>query len=93
MNTYLIKIEADSGAKDCISINGDSLRPFQVANNLWNYQCPGYAARRLETLAKTWENNGFTVKRTYGAVFDMPQKGDSYNIGIILSEYKMEATK
>lgn len=93
MNTYLIRIKADNGADECVSVNGDSCRPFQTAGNLWNYQYPGHAARRLETLAKAWENNGFAVKRTYGTVFDIPQKGDCYNIGIILSEYKMEVTK
>lgn len=93
MNTYLIRIKANNGADECVSINGGSLRPFQIAHDLWNYQYPGRAARRLETLAKAWENNGLSVKRTYGTVFDMPQKGDSYNIGIILSEYRMEAMR
>ena len=93
MKKYLIEIKADNGARDCVSINGGSYRPFQIAGNLWNYQCPGYAARRLETLAKAWENNGLSVKRVYGTVFDMPQKGNSYNIGIILSEYRMEAIR
>lgn len=87
MNAYLIKIESNNGKKECVSINGDSLRPFQIAGNLWNYQCPGYAARRLETLAKAWENNGLAVKRIYGTVFDMPQKGNDHNIGIILAEH------
>lgn len=54
MNTYLIKIEADNGAKEGVTINGDSYRPFQIAHNLWNYQYPGYAAHRLEILAKNW---------------------------------------
>ena len=90
MNTYLIKIETGSGTKDCVSINGDSLRPFQIAGNLWNYQYPGHAARRLETLAKAWENNGLAVKRIYGTVFDMPQKGNDHNIGIILADYRTE---
>ena len=90
MNKYLIRIETGSGTKECVSINGDSLRPFQIAGNLWNYQYPGNAARRLETLAKAWENNGLPVKRIYGTVFDMPQKGNDHNIGIILSAYRME---
>ena len=87
MNTYLIKIEANNGAMESISINGDSLRPFQIAHNLWNYQYPGHAAHRLEMLAKSWENNGFAVKRIYGTILDMPKKGNEYNIGIILAEY------
>ena len=90
MNAYLIRIESNNGRKDCVSINGDSSRPFQIAGNLWNYQCPGHAARRLETLAKAWENNGLSVKRVYGTVFDMPKKGDCHNVGIILSGYGME---
>lgn len=87
MSKYLIRIETGSGTKECISINGDSLRPFQIAGNLWNYQYPGHAARRLETLAKAWENNGFAVKRIYGTILDMPKKGNDYNIGIILAEH------
>ena len=87
MNTYLIKIESSNGAKEGITINGDSTRPFQIAHNLWNYQYPGHAAHRLEMLAKSWENNGFAVKRTYGTILDMPKKGDDYNIGIILAEH------
>ena len=87
MNTYLIKIETDTGAKEGVTINGDSSRPFQIARNLWNYQYPGHAAHRLETLAKNWENNGFAVKRIYGTILDMPKKGNDYNIGIILAEY------
>ena len=91
MGKYLIKIEAGNGAKECVSINGDSCRPFQIAGNLWNYQYPGHAARRLETLAKAWENNGLSVKRVYGTVFDIPKKGDFHNVGVILSGYGMEA--
>ena len=87
MKKYLIKIAAGNGKKECVSINGDSARPFQVAGNLWDYQFPGNAARRLETLAKNWENNGLSVNRIYGTVFDMPTKGDDHNIGIILAEY------
>lgn len=90
MNKYLIKIEANNGAMENISINGDSLRPFQIAHNLWNYLYPGHAAHRLEMLAKSWENNGFTVRRIYGTILDMPKKGDEYNIGIILAEYGFE---
>ena len=86
MNTYLIKIEAENGAKEGVIINGDSLRPFQIARNLWNYQYPGHAAHRLETLAKNWENNGLKVTRIYGTILDMPKEGNDYNIGIILAE-------
>lgn len=87
MKVYLIRIKANNGANECISINGDSYRPFQIARNLWNYQYPGYAARRLETLAKAWESNGLAVERIYGTILDMPQKGNDYNIGIILAEH------
>ena len=87
MNKYLIKIEANNGVMEHIHINGDSLRPFQIRGNLWNYQYPGYAAHRLEILAKSWENNGFAVRRIYGTILDMPKKGDEYNIGIILAEH------
>lgn len=87
MNTYLIRIKANNGADECISINGDSLRAFQIGHNLWNYQYPGYAAHKLEILAKNWENNGLAVKRTYGTILDMPKKGNDYNIGIILAEH------
>ena len=87
MNTYLIKIESSNGAIESISINGDSSRPFQIANNLWNYLYPGYAAHKLNTLAKNWEKLGFSVKRTYGTILDMPKKGDDYNIGIILADH------
>ena len=87
MNTYLIKIEAENGAKDGVIINGDSFRPFQIARNLWNYQYPGHAAHRLETLAKNWENNGLKVNRIYWTILDMPKKGNDYNIGIILAEH------
>lgn len=90
MKKYLIEIKADNGARDCVSINGDSYRPFQIAGNLWGYQYPGNAARRLETLAKAWENDGLSVKRVYGTVCDMPTKGNDHNIGIILSDYRME---
>ena len=87
MNTYLIKIEAANGANECVTINGDSYRPFQIAGNLWNYQYPGHAAHRLEMLAKSWENNGFAVKRIYGTILDMPKEGNDYNIGVILAEH------
>ena len=87
MNIYLIRIEADKNKRECITINGDSTRPFQIANNLWNYQYPGYASHRLEMLAKNWENNGFKVNRIYGTISDMPKKGNGYNIGIILAEH------
>ena len=90
MNAYLIRIEANNSIKECITINGDSNRPFQIAHNLWNYLTPGYAAHRLEILAKSWENNGFVVKRIYGTILDMPKKGDEYNIGIILAEHGFE---
>lgn len=87
MERYLIRIDANNGASACITINGDSLRPFQIANNLWNYQYPGYAAHKLSTLAKSWENNGLTVTKIYGTISDMPTKGHEYNVQLILAEH------
>ena len=52
MNKYLIKIKANNGATECITINGDSTRPFQIAHNLWNYLYPGYASHKLNNIAK-----------------------------------------
>lgn len=80
MNKYLIKIKANNGATECITINGDSTRPFQIAHNLWNYLYPGYASHKLNTIAKSWENNGLTVERYYGTIIDMPTQGDQYNV-------------
>lgn len=87
MNKYLIKIKSNNGASECITINGDSLRPFQIANNLWNYQYPGHAARKLSTLAKSLESNGLIVTKIYGTISDMPRKGNDYNIQLILAEH------
>ena len=87
MNKYLIAIKANNGTSECITINGDSLRPFQIANNLWNYQYPGYAARKLNTLAKSWKNNGLTVTKIYGTISDMPTQGNKYNVQLILAEH------
>lgn len=87
MNKYLIGIKANNGESECISINGDSLRPFQIANNLWNYQYPGHAARKLSTLAKSWKNNGLIVTKIYGTILDMPRKGNEHNIQLILAEH------
>jgi hypothetical protein len=87
MKEYLIRIENGRGA-ECITINGDCpSRPFQIAHNLWNYITPGHAARRLEMLAKSWENNGYTVKRVYGNVWEMPTTGSGANVGLILLDY------
>ena len=91
MNTYLIRIETVNGAKEGVTINGDSCRPFQISGNLWNYQNPGHAAHRLEILAKSWENNGLAVKRIYGTILDMPKTGNDYNIGIILAEHGIDS--
>lgn len=87
MKKYLIKIKANNGANECITINGDSLRPFQIANNVWNYQYPGHAARKLSTLAKSWQDNGLTVTKIYGTISDMPRKGNEYNVRLILAEH------
>ena len=87
MKKYLIKIKTNH-ISESITINGDSIRPFQIAHNLWNYTTPGHAAHRLEKLASSWENNGYTVDRIYGTVLDMPTDGNNFNVGIILKEWK-----
>lgn len=86
MKEYLIRIETDRGS-ECITINGDLYRPFMIAHNLWNYYSPGHAARRLEKLATEWENNGYTVKRIFGNVSDMPTQGNKFNIEKTLVEF------
>ena len=86
MKKYLIRIETGSNAI-FTTINGDSRRPFQILNNLWNYTTPGHAARRLEKHAGQWENLGFIVKRIYGTVADMPTTGDEFNLEMILLDY------
>lgn len=91
MKQYLIRIENERGSEN-ITINGDSLRPFMIAHNLWNYTTPGHAARRLEKLAQSWEKNGYTVKRVYGPVQDMPVTGNNFNVEKILLEYSPNAT-
>lgn len=92
MKQYLIRIESER-ARECITISGDCpSRPFQIAHNLWNYRTPGHAARRLENLAKSWENNGHAVKRIYGSVHDMPTTGNDFNIGITLLDYSQNAS-
>lgn len=83
MKEYLIRIE-NGHTSERTMINGDSSRPFQIANNLWNYTTPGHAARRLEKLAESWEKNGYTVKRVYGPIWDMPAIGNGYNVSMIL---------
>lgn len=86
MKQYLIRIE--SRTAECITINGDSpSRPFQIANNLWNYSTPGHAARRLEKLAQCWENLGYTVKRVYGPIWDMPTRGSGFNVAMTLLDF------
>lgn len=92
MKEYLIRIENERGS-ECITIYGDTpSRPFIIANNLWNYCSPGHAARRLEMLAKSWENNGHTVKRIYGTVADMPTRGNEFNIEWTLLDYSPKAS-
>ncbi len=67
MKKYLIKIESvENHNTAAVRYNSDSFRPYQIAGNLWNYDKIGYASRRLEMLAKSWENHGFTVRREYG---------------------------
>jgi hypothetical protein len=86
MKEYLIRIE-NSHTSEHTTINGDSQRPFQIANNLWNYTTPWHAAQRLEKLAKCWENLGYTVKRVYGNVWEIPTTGNGANVGLILLDY------
>ena len=86
MKKYLICIETNRSA-EAVYINGDSLRPFQIAHNLWNYATPWTAAQRLEKLAKAWEDNGFSVRRVYGTVEEMPTKGNEFNLAMIKSEW------
>ena len=86
MKEYLIRIE-NSHTSECTTINGDSCRPFMIAHNLWNYTTPGHAARRLEKLARSWESLGYTVKRVYGNVWEMPTTGNGANVGLILLDY------
>lgn len=84
---YLIAIESD-GIKHCTSVYGDTpSRPFSIARNLWNYATPWTAARRLEMIAKSWEKHGHTVRRIYGSIFDMPTKGNSFNVSATLREW------
>jgi hypothetical protein len=90
MKKYLIRVEMARNSA-CTTINGDNLRPFQVFNNLWNYTTPGHAARRLEKYAQQWEQLGFTVKRVYGTVFDMPTQGNEFNTECILLDYSKNA--
>ena len=87
LKEYLIRIENERGS-ECTTIYGDCpSRPFSIANNLWNYSTPWHAAQRLEKLARSWENNGLTVKRVYGNVWEMPTKGNGGNVGLILLDY------
>lgn len=91
MKRYLIRIENGRGS-ECTTINGDSRRPFMIANNLWNYTTPGHAARRLEKLAQSWEKNSYTVKRVFGAISDMPVTGNNFNVEKILLDYSPNAS-
>lgn len=86
MKKYLIRIE-NGHTSEFITINGDSCRPFMIAHNLWNYTTPGHAARRLEKLAQSWENNGYTVKRVFGTIADAPTCGDDFGIEKTLIDF------
>ena len=86
MKKYLIRIETNRSA-EAVYINGDSLRPFQIAHNLWNYATPWTAAQRLEKLAKAWEGNGFSVRRVYGTVEEMPTSGNEFNLAMIKNDW------
>lgn len=90
MKEYLIRIESDR-AGECITINGDSRRPFMIAHNLYNYTMPGHAAQRLEKIARAWENNGITVKRIFGTVADMPTCGNEFNVKVTLLDFNQKA--
>lgn len=80
MKKYLIGIYNTHGSSIFTTINGDTpSRPFSIANNLWNYQTPWTAARRLEMLAQSWEKHGRKVSRFYGTVHDMTKKGNINN--------------
>ena len=88
MKKHLIRIETDHGA-ECITIYGDTpSRPFIIAHNLWNYETPWTAARRLESLARSWEAHGFTVRRIYGTPADMPTAGNEFNAAMTLLYWK-----
>lgn len=88
MKNYLIEIKASNGECLFTTIYGDTpTRPFMIANNLWNYQTPWTAARRLEKLAKSWERLGLTVTRAYGTVLDMPIRGDQFNAGYTIYNF------
>ena len=91
MKEYLIGIKLNGNhAVLFTTINGDSTRPFQIANNLWNYTTPWHAGQRLEILAKEWETRGYTVKRFYGTVWDMPTKGHTGNVELIRMDYEKD---
>lgn len=89
MKEYLIRIESGH-TRECTTINGDNTRPFQIANNLWNYTTPWHAAQRLEKLARCWEKLGNTVERFYGTVWDMPATGDHGNEELIRMDYEKD---
>lgn len=87
MKEYLIQIETGHNSERT-TISGDCpARPFTIANNLWNYSTPWHAAQRLEKLARSWENHGYTVKRVFGTVWEMPTTGDQRNAELILLDY------
>lgn len=87
LKKYLIAIKSDNGAEEHITISGDSYRPFQIAHNLWNYITPWTAARKLESLAKSWEAHNKKVERIYGTILDMQTTGNEFNIGITITDF------
>lgn len=91
MKQYLIRIETERSSERT-TINGDSCRPFMIAHNLWNYTTPGHAARRLEKLAQSLEKSGYTVKRIFGSVSDMPTCGNKFNVEKTLLDYSQNAS-
>lgn len=86
MKYYIIAIN-NGWTEEHITINGDSLRPFSIANNLWNYITPWTAERRLKKLAQAWEKNGFSVTYRYGTILDMPTMGNEFNISVTLKKF------
>ena len=86
MKEYLIRIEMNNHSQ-FTTLSGDSIRPFQIAHNLYNYTTPWHAAQRLEKIAKAWEKGGCAVKRVFGSVADMPQKGNEFNIEKTLIDF------
>ena len=84
----VIRIESDNGSALYTTVYGDTpARPFMIDGNLWNYETPWTAARRLEILAQSWEKFGYKVKRVYGGVADMPYWGNRFNCAVTVYNF------